>query len=150
MNINNAMMDYFEKRTKKHVDCLNKYAQKVGYTFPNHDKDKFEKDLYEPYVLMTWCTFRKQAIPTEDLPKVKYVMAKHYSNNKHHPEHWENIEDMDTESLVEMCADWCAMSEEFKNDPFDWADNTVDSRFLFNETQTYFIYKTLERMWGKK
>lgn len=150
MNITKPMEEYFKNRMKRHVERVNKYANVVGYSFPNHDIDKFEKDLYSSYVILTWCSFRKQQIPIEYQNKLKYVMNKHYKSNKHHPEYWDNINDMDEESLIEMCADWCAMSEEYNNSPLEWADDNIDRRWKFNETQTYFIYKTLERMWGKK
>lgn len=149
MNITKPMEEYFKNRMQRHVERVNKYANKVGHSFPNHDADKFGNTLYKRYVVLTWCSFRKQPLPERDYDSYISAMKLHYEHNKHHPEYWDNINDMDEESLVEMCADWCAMSEEYINNPMDWADDNIDRRWKFNEKQTYFIYKTLEKMWGK-
>lgn len=150
MDITKPMEEHFINRTKRHIDCVNKYAKMFGKEFPNHDSDKFEKELKLPYIILTWCTFRSKPLPDKFRKLLLNSMKKHYENNKHHPEHWNNINDMDEESLIEMCADWCAMSEEFNNSPIEWANNTVGVKWNFNEKQIYFIYKTLEKMWSNK
>lgn len=150
MKITKPMEDYFKSRTLRHINCVNKYANMVGYSFPKHDIDKFEKDLYSSYVILSWCSFRNKEIPAENQDNLKRAINKHYKSNKHHPEYWKDINDMDEGSLTEMCADWCSMSEEYGNNPLDWADEHIGKKWLFNEKQIYFIYKTLERMWNKK
>lgn len=150
MDITKPMEEHFINRTKKHIECVNKYAQKIGYAFPNHDIDKFEKDLKKSYIILTWCSFRKKPIPSEFRNMLFGAMSKHYKTNKHHPEYWNDINDMDEESLIEMCCDWCAMSEEYHNSPIEWADNHIDIKWKFNEKQSYFIYKTLNKLWNEK
>ena len=48
----------------------------------------------------------------ENLKKVAHIIAYHYENNRHHPEHFENgINDMTLVDLVEMFCDWKAATE---------------------------------------
>lgn len=148
MNITQPMVQYFNNRTKRHIELVNYFANKVGYKFLDHDKDKFEDKNKDAYTLLSWCSFRNIDIPTEDKVHIDNIMKNHYKVNKHHPEHWNNISDMDEESLIEMCADWCAMSKEYHNDPINWADDHIGIKWDFSETQIYFIYKTLNKMWA--
>lgn len=148
MIINQAMISHFNNRTKKHIELVNYYASKLGKSFPNHDIEKFDDSMKNAYIIVTWCTFRNMDIPSEDLEMIQETMKAHYNNSKHHPEYWENIEDMDEDSLIEMCADWCAMSKEMKNDPFNWAEHTIGYRWDFSEKQIYFIHNTLNKMWS--
>ena len=148
MQITNPMIQFFNNRTKKHIELVNHYANKVGYSFPNHDGDKFSEQNKDSYTIMSWCCFRDIDIPEEDKAKIDNTINTHYKNNKHHPEHWSNLKEMDEEALTEMCADWCAMSKEYKTDPMNWADDHIGTRWDFSETQIYFIYKTLNKMWS--
>lgn len=148
MEITRPMIQYFNNRTKKHIEYVNYFAKKVGYSFPNHDSDKFNSDLTNPYIILSWCSFKKQPLPTKGYDELINAMKSHYATNKHHPEYWENIDDMDKESLIEMCADWCAMSKEYNNDPFNWADNNINIRWSFNDKQIKFIYNTMNIMWS--
>ncbi len=103
-----------------------------------------------------------------DYPSVKNIINKatlhHIKNNKHHPEYWDdefdidnfNLEDRDSLPLIpvdarnmpllylcEMIADWFAMSEELNSDVTDWADKTINKRWLFNDTQIELIYELI-------
>ncbi len=147
MDISTPMIQHFTNRTKRHIDLVNYFAKKVGYSFPHHDEDKFSNELKNQYILLTWSYFRNLPIPSEHQDDVEKAWKKHYSSNKHHPEYWSNIQEMDEESLTEMCADWCAMSKEKHNDPINWAEEHIDSKWKFSETQIHFIYKTLNKMW---
>jgi hypothetical protein len=46
-----------------------------------------------------------------------------------------------------MCADWCAMSEERGNTPFEWAEKVINKRWQFGKEKEMFIYKVLNLMW---
>lgn len=147
MDISIPMTKHFTNRTKKHIELVNYFAKKVGQAFPNHDMDKFNKDMVNPYTILTWCYFRNMPIPPEHQKDIENICKKHYQSNPHHPEHWSDIKEMDEKSLIEMCADWCAMSKEKHNDPINWADDHIGGKWDFSETQIYFIYKTLNKMW---
>jgi hypothetical protein len=55
---------------------------------------------------------------------------------------------MPAEALIEMCADWCAMSEENKNDPIEFFRSQVRNRYPWGEDQVAWIEKVLGVMWG--
>jgi hypothetical protein len=93
----------------------------------------------------------------------------HVKSNAHHPEsHTEqkgellNRENRDKPpkeivdatkmgeiDIIEMVADWCAMSEEKGGNPKDWADKNVNIRWKFTDEQKEFIYSAIEIMWQK-
>lgn len=89
----------------------------------------------------------------------------HITNNSHHPEYW--LEDktkanidlqnrdkslevvdasgMSDDAVVEMVADWQAMSEELKkNTAREWYNKQKDVRWHFTESQDQLIDKLLK------
>ena len=47
------------------------------------------------------------------MEKYKHIADKHYSLNRHHPEHHENgINDMSLIDLLEMLCDWCTAAKD--------------------------------------
>ena len=48
--------------------------------------------------------------------------------------------------IIEMCADWCAMSEELNDDVLKWAENNIGEKWNFNKDQKELIYEILEVM----
>lgn len=155
--------DYIQKfktRTQQHIDRVNKYAKKIDRSYPNHDSDKFN-ELFDGYSLMS-----KENVTDGEQKLIDDATYKHVLNNEHHCEHWCNPEDikgfsrknptpngcldcskMPESALEEMCCDWCAMSEEFNNTPFEWYEKNKDTRWHFNEEQDKFILDTLHKLW---
>lgn len=136
-----------------------------------HDASKFEFPEYDSYVWISWM-YKKKAEGVEfEIPGEVNVDAAtlcHILNNSHHPEYWQeeevdllNREDRDGipekiidatkmpyMDIVEMCADFCAMSEEKgTNTPYEWAEENIGTRWEFTEKQQDVIYDTLEKMW---
>lgn len=139
-----------------------------------HDKLKLEEPEYTPYIIITWdyyCNDRKIKfdIP-DDIRKNLYKATEHHVvNSKHHPEFWqdrkENILDIDSRDgttipngiidaakmpdiyIAEMCGDWCAMSKERSNTPFEWAEKVINKRWKFTDKQIGLIYDILNRIW---
>ena len=160
------MQDYekdFLKRTHEHIDRVNKYAEKIGLSFPNHDKDKFTT-LYNGYSKMG--DWKRDDLTPEEQKEVDEATYIHVSTNQHHPEYWAdpeeiegftrqnpnphgmiNAEKMTEDAMQEMCADWCSMSEEFKNTPFEWFEKVNGKRWKFTKEQQDFILGTLNKMW---
>ena len=141
----------FENIVQNHRDLVNYYASKVGKSFPNHDADKFTSEIMIPYIK----GFVRKHIELSDKEynQFKNAQHKHYQNNEHHPEHWDNSlvpnvsGKMPKIAIIEMCADWCAMSKIFGNTPFEWADKNIGKRWIFDNNQIEFIYQTLHKMW---
>jgi len=171
MELTKEMYDHFEKRTKMHIDLVNKYGAIVGKDYKEHDKDKYG-ELKEAYVLVNWRNKIGKdynAFSKREQALMNSATKAHIFTNAHHPESaLRDIRELDgfdradaekskgkvldctamtTEGIIEMCADWCAMSEELGNTPFEWADKNIDIRWKFDDRQKKLINRTLRRMW---
>lgn len=153
-------IDRFIERTEKHISRVNKYGAILGIEFPNHDWDKLNTKLLRGYSLMS-----KENLTQEERKLIDEATLFHITNNEHHPEYWTTTDitgftrsnpnpngiieatRMLDLPLIEMCCDWCAMSEEFNNSPFEWFDVVNGIRWKFTEKQEDFILETLERLW---
>lgn len=185
-NPTKEMVEWFDKRTKRHISLVNKYYKKF-YNFievdpprnilTTHDASKLVEPERLPYIWITWQYYcNEQNIPFDNakLPNLNANMNiatnHHVKNNPHHPEYWTDRTDnlipetnrdkfdpfaiptidasmMPQDYLVELCADWCAMSEEKSTDPFDWFNKVVNKRWSFGDEKTKFIYDVLKSMW---
>jgi hypothetical protein len=142
----------------------------------SHDSSKYKEPELVPYIYITWQYYCKDRnIPFEADQNLKDLMNKatehHVRTNRHHPEYWSDRTDnlipkgdrdkfdpnavetidvsktMPKSALIEMCADWCAMSEERGNTPFEWAEKVINKRWQFGKEKEMFIYKVLNLMW---
>uniref|UniRef100_A0A6M3K349 Putative capsid morphogenesis protein n=1 Tax=viral metagenome TaxID=1070528 RepID=A0A6M3K349_9ZZZZ len=130
-----------------------------------HDQSKFEEPEYTPYLHVNWHYHLKdkgeEYTPSEEIKnQMDKATFHHVKNNKHHPEYWDksstgdvinrNDRDKTPEKMVDatkmpldyiasMVADWLAMSEEKKTDPFDWAKKMVNKRWKFTKAQVRLI-----------
>jgi hypothetical protein len=55
---------------------------------------------------------------------------------------------MSGDALIEFCADICAMSKEFRNDPFNYLAEQFKTRWNFNDKQKNMIYDIVNVMWS--
>lgn len=113
-------------------------------------------------------------ISNELTSAMNFATNHHVKNSAHHPEYW--LEDKNNRNvipkadrdkfdpndvptidvtktmpewaIVEMCADWCAMSEERHNTPFEWVNKVIDKRWKFGKEKTELIHKVLNEMWN--
>lgn len=178
------MIDWFEKRTKRHIELVQKYCNKIhkydSKRFngiiergEEHDTSKYEEPEKTPYIYISWDYKCKDDNKKFELPegmkeKMTQASEHHVHNNKHHPEYWSdeketiNREDRDKPAklvdatkmleidIAELCADWCAMSEEKNNNPKDWADKNIGKRWKFDEKQTKLIYELIEEIFNEE
>jgi len=135
----------------------------------DHDASKFEDPEIDPYVYVTWEYYCKEhnrefKAPEGTKDEMNKATQHHVKNNKHHPEYYSDKEiglinrqdrdkppeeivdatkmpDMD---LAEMCADWCAVSEEKNTQPKTWADKNINIRWKFTDDQKDLIYELIE------
>jgi hypothetical protein len=180
--ITDEMADWFEKRTKRHIDLVKKnmniFAEELSdfdkdeliKRGEEHDKSKYENPERDPYVFISWeykCKNDDKPFDVSDEMRDKMDKASniHIKKNSHHPEyHCEkeldliNKKDRDDPpeemidstkmpdiDIVEMVADWMAMSEEKGEDsPIDWAKKNVNVRWEFTEEQEKFIYELID------
>ena len=140
-----------------------------------HDWSKFKDPEVGPYVFVDHSYHMKDLgqeynPPADIKDRMQAATFHHVRTNKHHPEFWQeqlvgviNDKDRDKppEKMVDatdmpltyvaaMVADWLAMSEEKKTDPYEWAKNNIHKRWHFTENQIKLIYDLLDRLWKKK
>ncbi len=163
----------YAKILSKIIKMSDKTKSKFNKQLSNHDEDKYSKQLRQGYIFISWRYYVgdqkfKQMLGKVDQELLNRTTQKHVKRNKHHPEHWEfsdqpaiNLTDrdkplrlvdatkMDKISLAQMVCDWCAMSQERNNSPFDWAKQNINVRWKFTEQQMNFIYKCLKILWKK-
>jgi hypothetical protein len=164
-------IDLVRKYCKKIYDIYGDQFEGIIERGEAHDESKYTEPEIEPYIFITWDYKCKKDNEKFDIPEdIQNMMHKasehHVNNNEHHPEfHCKekgkiNKEDrdanpdkiidataMDGLDICEMCADWCAMSEELENSPIDWADAKIDTRWKFSDEAIYLIYDILNNIW---
>ena len=137
----------------------------------HHDASKYQDPEYEPYVWISWMYKKKDEGIDFKIPDeidADEATMHHITTNRHHPEYWQegqvdllNSEDRDGipekmvdatkmpyMDIIELCADWAAMSEEKgTNTPMEWAKKNIGERWKFTQRQEYQIYEILEIMW---
>jgi hypothetical protein len=72
------------------------------------------------------------------------IIEMHWENNRHHPEHFEDIVSMTELDIVEMCCDWYARSLQYGTDFIEFIKTRQETRFhfpedMFNEILKYCI-----------
>lgn len=152
-NLVNASFDEMEKfyleRTHKHINRVKKnisfLESKTGIKInKDHDKSKFSREEYIPYVYMTWFyKCKNEGIDYHYPPKIKELIdlavIHHYKNNRHHPEYFKennlNLDEMNDSDIAEMVCDITAMSQEFKNDPKEYLEKKIIPKYNFNKHQ---------------
>jgi hypothetical protein len=156
------------ERTLMHIAFVNKFADVIGQCYSQHDADKLDANrlLYGYVVIHAVKNLGYPATP-ENKALMDETTLLHVCGNQHHPECWSgqsvksfdrdtgegnpplDVSGMPFESIQEMCCDWCAMSQEFGNSPFDWYDKVRDTRWLFSKKQDTQIREVLGQLWGK-
>lgn len=97
------MKEFFDARTKKHIDLVKKYCKKIhdlyGEEFSgiiergeSHDESKWHEPELIPYIYITWdykCKREKVdfEIPEEIKAKMNDASEHHVNSNAHHPEY---------------------------------------------------------------
>lgn len=152
----------FRHKVLTHNALVNKYAERIHRAFPLHDLSKTETNLIYDY---RYTLIPKDQRTEQEQKALDHAVRYHVTSVPHHPEHWTHTSlegytrenfcpngtiealDMPFGALEEMCADWCATAEYYKNTPFEWADKVINVYWGFSPRQVDYIYGTLEKMW---
>lgn len=144
----------------RHINLVNKYAEKIGQSYPDHDSSKY-KVLFPAY-----CLTVKKDRTKEEQEALDMATLIHVKMASHHPEYWTKTSlegftrknftpngvidatDMPQESIDELCADWCAVGEVKGNTPFEWFERVNGTRWKFNAEQQMYIRLMLDKMWN--
>lgn len=148
----------FKEILAKHHNLVNHYGHKVGASFPDHDLDKLRPDMIVPYT--KGFIKGKRNVSPEEWKQFKETQLKHYREASHHLQYWDRTWQpgdlaldvrgkMPDDAIIEMCADWCAMSYKMHSDPYEWTAKHVNKDFLFDQHQIDLIYNTLNKMWTR-
>ena len=172
--ITEDMYNSFNDRTIDHIKRVNYFGNILGYDFSDHDKTKWDDDKINGFILSNAAANTGIMLDDDDLKIREKAIFSHVKSEPHHPSYWDenctfekyyvnpkgflNDEDfvegyvidatkMDKKSIVEMCSDWCAVSDELGTDPHKWAEDNIGTRWLFTEDQKVFLNNTLNTLW---
>jgi hypothetical protein len=162
MIITKEMREHFQKRMKTHIDRVNYFAKKLTLSFPEHDADKFLPENIDIQTKFSWSCFINRSLDGKEAEELDRVTLIHITTQQHHPEYWVDDKSllegftrhiptmgldcskMSNVAIYEMCCDWCAMAKQFHSHPKNWADKTVNKRWMFTDEQVTLIYDTLK------
>lgn len=108
-------MSRFTEDLQKHKDLIKNilynFSFKLKERADNHDNSKYsneEKDVFENVDNIKREDFNSyEQYFSYTKPLIQKALDHHYSNNRHHPEHFKNgVEDMNLLDILEMVADW--------------------------------------------
>lgn len=71
----------------------------------------------------------------------KEKISVHWKKNRHHPEYFNNIEDMQEIDIIEMVCDWFSRSLQYGTDIIEFAETRQKNRFKFSEDMYKKIIK---------
>lgn len=150
------MKEFFDFRTYAHIKRVQDNIQKVisnkdfdaellKSRLLNHDKSKYSNEEYIPYVWLTWYKKEKNIgrdfkYPEGVEKEVDKACLHHIKNNRHHPEFFLALNEMNCYDIIEMVCDWAAMSQELGTSLLEWVDKNVGSKWNFDDEQVKLIY----------
>lgn len=163
------MFKNYKERTEKHIENVKKvcdalfddevvkeYLDDLGieettfksFHISKHDSSKFGIEEMLGYILMTEKYGRKVGykFSKEDDDIMAKAWDHHKSVNRHHPEFFEDVEQMKQADLLEMCCDWGAMSLEFGDSVVDFMNNKAFVKYPFTTNQKGFIIFICEKI----
>ena len=140
------------KETKQHIARVNEvgdiFTRKFKERLLLHDQSKLEEPERTMFAKHTenlnQLEYGTDAYEKEIEEMKKDCLNHHYENNSHHPEHFENIEDMNELDIIEMVCDWYARSMQYKTDFLSFVVSRQESRFHFPNEMFDKIYRYCE------
>lgn len=97
-----------------------------------HDNSKFSnEELYElSYIKDNNSLLDPTVLLSSEQQKQVEI---HWKNNRHHPEYFNNTDDMEEIDIIEMCCDWHARSIQYNTNLMDFVIIRQKNRFHFSE-----------------
>lgn len=154
----NYLQDTLEHKALVLLECFKLYkwliekdeldiAEKLAKSCMLHDNSKITILEYEKMSLIPTIANITPMIDPESLPtkETKEILKIHWLNNRHHPEHFKNANDMKKEDIAEMVCDWAARSKQYNTNLLDFAKKRLENRFsYFNEQNKKLILEYCE------
>jgi len=157
MSPTKEMYSLFHSRTILHIKRTIRNLARIGEAFgaspnvikeraENHDKTKYQSAEMIPYVWLTW--FHQQNKEGKDFKypdgvekQVEKATLHHIEHNRHHPEFHNQPSNMTPLDIMEMVADWAAMSQELGTSLKGWVDDVAMEKWEFSKKQQKLIYQ---------
>lgn len=120
------------------ASLINKCMAVLEKKKTHHDLDKInnevEKKLFDKYTPKLKDSTYGSTEYNQFLKELKPALDIHYSENRHHPEHFANgIDDMNLLDLIEMICDWKASSERHGNGDIFKSIEINQKRFWYSD-----------------
>lgn len=74
----------------------------------------------------------------------KKAIELHWKNNRHHPEFFSDVSNMDEIDILEMVCDWYARSMQYNTNLIEFCETRQENRFHFPEEMYKKIYNYCE------
>ena len=138
--------------TYKHKQVVNQLIgdmiKELIFRGVNHDNSKigeFEVDIFTEYTpKLENSTFGSDEYK-QFLKEMKPALDHHYSENKHHPEHFENgVLGMDLIDLLEMICDWKAATLRHNNGDIMKSVEINQERFGYSDELKQIFINTIK------
>lgn len=98
-----------------------------------HDNSKLEGTELQHFLELNALEKKLTEEGIWEVPKgiIKDLISEHWKNNRHHPEHFEDVSKMSELDIIEMVCDWHSRSCQFRNDLIAYVDEQQRVRFNF-------------------
>lgn len=144
--------------TEKHIlrvrQLLTMVSDELTKRGLNHDKSKLnnpEKECFDEFTPKLKDSTYGSDEYKGFLKKLKVALDHHYSENTHHPEHYDNgVSGFDLFDLVEMFFDWKAATERHANGDIYKSIEINKKRFEISEQICNIFRNTANRLGYKK
>jgi len=139
--------------TYKHKYSVNVFINEIIFELQqraiSHDNSKlgdYEIDIFTEFTpKLSGCTYGSEEYKGF-LKEMKPALDHHYSQNKHHPEHWENgIKDISLVDLIEMICDWMAATMRHDNGDIMKSIEINKDRFGYSDELAEIFRNTIRR-----
>ena len=134
LNSANKMFDYLVDNNQE------KLAMELIERIIVHDNSKFTSE--ELYGLAKIKNKKALTDPNVLLSEEQQKLVElHWKNNRHHPEYFDDVSQMEEIDIIEMCCDWHARSVQYNTDLLEFAKIRQENRFHFPEDMYKKILK---------
>jgi len=146
-----------KENTKEHINKVKNIISDVCTELMSrgelHDKSKLEKpelEYFDKYTPMLKTLTYGTPEYTESLNGLKPALDHHYTNNRHHPEHYENgVDGMNLVDIIEMFCDWYAATKRMKSGDIHKSIDISAKRFNLSPQLVSILKNSVELIDGK-
>lgn len=145
------------EQTKKHKAFVKKFMDNLILKLVNraveHDNSKLkepEASIFEKYTPLLKNTTYGSDEYKKYLKEMEPALHHHYSNNRHHPEHFEQgVNDMNLVDLIEMTCDWYAATLRHSDGDINKSIEINKKRFGISDQLATILSNTVIHLFEK-